>query len=148
MAEHLTDEQRVFVVRLLAVYTPISNIIEMFQHRWPRARIDPLDVVALNPLTGLSDERLNAIYDVRQAEFYANVKRCAPAAQRNVRLHILNQELEKERARGSDASAATIQSLLRQIAEETADAPDDVGRSEKRIDKVEWIIVPPPNEEQ
>jgi hypothetical protein len=147
MAEQLTEEQKVFIVRRLAVYTPMANILQDFSDQWPRQRLTGQDIAALDPLNGLADEKLLAIYRTRRADFFADLTTCAPASDRNVRLHILNRKLDIELERNGELG--TIQSILRQMAEEMAATSDAIGGAggTKPIEKVEWVIVHPKAEE-
>jgi hypothetical protein len=138
-----TEEQRVFIVRRLAVFDPPNEIIEAFRARWKDTNCDAEDIDANNPRRVQLPEIMLAIFNARRSEFMENFALAAPTAEKSVRLVELHSMYLQARNRNAIALAAEI---LAQIAEEqgsvdAGNAPDDAPEF-KAVEVVRTVVDP------
>lgn len=78
MAVH-TEDQRVFIVRRLAVFDAPEEIIADFKRAWPTTNCEPIDIAANDPRRGLTDEKLIAVFNSRRAVEMKELERLWPS---------------------------------------------------------------------
>lgn len=116
MATH-TEEQRVFIVRRLAVFDAPEEIIADFKRHWPTTDCQPVDIAANDPRRALCDEKLIAVFNSRRKTFLESNALAAPTSDQQVRLIELHNMFRIARDRNALEMAADF---LEQIAKEQA----------------------------
>lgn len=148
MASH-TEEQRVFIVRRLAVFDAPEEIIADFKRHWPTTDCQPADIAANDPRRGLTDEKLIAVFNSRRKSFLENNALAAPTSDQQVRLIELHNMFRIARDRNLLVTAAE---LLEQIAKEIAgfyagkgkpDAAAPTGTDTRPIGTITYTIIDP-----
>lgn len=145
-----TEEQRVFIVRRLAVFDAQEEIQADFKRRWPTTACEAGDIAACDPRRGLTDEKLLAIFNARRKNFVEDFTNAAPTAEQSVRLIELHNMYRLARDRNALSIAAD---LLEQIAKEQAGfyasksggkaAPLAPGEQVEEITRITWTVVDP-----
>jgi hypothetical protein len=118
MSAH-TEEQRVFIVRRLAIFDSYTEIAAAFALRFPDTACKPPDIESVDPRRSQIDEKLNAIFNANRTRFLSDNAIAAPTSDKTVRLVELHNLYSLARDRMAVQLAAKI---LEQIAKETGTA--------------------------
>lgn len=109
-----TQEQRAFIVRMLAAFYSPKDICAAFAALFRDTACDERDVLATDPRVSVVAPELHALFRAERERVLTDPS-LAPFAEQQARLIVLSRQAERYEANNQPAEARAV---LRQIAEE------------------------------